>query len=334
MIGKRHIQYIVDEPRCILTGVVDPSPHAKELAKRAGTSYFSNVSLFLEKKESDGVIVATPNESHASIGIQCAKAGLHLLVEKPIDADLAAATDLVNTAEKEGVKVLVGHHRRFNAYIETAKRIIDSGELGTVSAVNMLWAALKPSSYFDMAWRRELGGGPVMINLIHEIDNLRYLFGDIARIYAESSNAIRCFPVEETAVVLIRFKSGVLATVVTSDIVASPYNFESGTGENPMIHTTGQDCYRIFGTEATLSFPDMMIWRYTGEGEQGWSEPISQRREAVERTVPLKGQLQHFCDIIRNSAAPRCSGQEALKTLEATMAVREAASTGIPIVLN
>ena len=334
LIGQRHIQHVLDEPRCLLTGVVEPNPQAKALAESAGATYYSDIAPFLKKGDAEGVIIATPNEIHASIGIQCARAGLHLLVEKPIDSDLAAAADLVDTAQKEGVKVLVGHHRRFNPYIEATKRIIDNGELGTVSAVSVLWTTLKPSSYFNIAWRRETGGGPVLINLIHDIDNLRYLFGDTARIYAESSNAIRRFPVEDTAVISIRFNSGVLGTVVVSDVVASPYNFESATGENPLLHAAGQDCYRIFGTEATLNFPEMTIWRYADEGEQGWDNPISHKRTTVGVTIPLERQLQHFCDVMRNGAAPRCSGEEAIKTLETTMAVRESVRTGAPIIFT
>jgi predicted dehydrogenase len=334
LIGQRHIQHIVDEPRCRLAGVVDPSPQAKALAERAGSIYYSDVAAFLKKGDAEGVIIATPNEIHASIGVQCAKAGLHLLVEKPIDSDLHAAADLVDTAQKAGVKVLVGHHRRFNPYIEATKQIIDDGKLGTVSAVSVLWTVLKPPSYFNVVWRRGPGGGPVLINLIHDIDNLRYLFGDITRIYAESSNAIRRYPVEDTAVITIRFHSGVLGTVVTSDAVASPYNFESATGENPIVCTAGQDCYRIFGTEATLNFPEMRLWRYTGEGEQGWSDPISHEHAVVEQSIPLERQLQHFCDVMRNGVASRCSGEEAIKTLEATMAVRDSVRTGAPIIIN
>jgi predicted dehydrogenase len=334
LAGQRHVQHILDEPRCRLTGIVEPRPQAKALAEKAGADYYSDIAPFLKKGDAEGVIIATPNETHAAIGIQCARAGLHVLVEKPIDADLHAAADLVDTAQKEGVKVLVGHHRRFNPYIEAAKRIIDSGELGTISAVSVLWTVLKPSSYFNAAWRREPGGGPVLINLIHDIDNLRYLFGDIARIYAESSNAVRGYPVEDTAVISIRFHGGVLGTVVTSDVVVSPYNFESATGENPLVDSAGQDCYRIFGTEATLNFPEMTIWRYIGEGEPGWSRPISHERTTVERTIPFERQLQHFCDMIRHGAVPRCSGQEAIKTLQATMAVREATSTGAPVTLT
>ena len=334
LIGHRHIQHIVDEPRCRLAGVVDPRPEAKELAERAEAAYYPDIASFLDKGDAEGVIIATPNDTHTTIGVQCAAAGLHLLVEKPIDSDPTAAAKLIDAAEKAGVKVLVGHHRRFNPYIEATKRILEDGRLGTVTAVSVLWTLLKPPSYFNVAWRRKPGGGPVLINLIHDIDNLRYLFGDVARIYAESDNTIRGFPVEDTAAILIRFHSGVLATVITSDVVASPYNFESATGENPLYYVAGQDCYRIFGTEATLSFPEMKLWRYTGEGEQGWEDPISSERFDVTPGIPLENQLRNFCDVIGHGALPRCSGEEGLKTLQTTMAVAEAVRRGEPVTFD
>ena len=333
LIGHRHIQHILEEPRCRLAAVIDPDPKAKSLAENAGVAYFSDIAPFLDETDAEGVIIATPNDTHTNIGIQCAKAGLHLLVEKPIDSDPAAAARLVDAAKKAGVKVQVGHHRRFNPYIEATKRILDDGSLGMVVAVNVLWTLLKPPSYFNVAWRTQPGGGPVLINLIHDIDNLRYLFGDVERVYAESSNAIRKFPVEDTAAITIRFRSGVLGTVITSDTVASPYNFESATGENPLIHSAAQDCYRIFGTQATLNFPEMTFWRYTGEGEQGWGSPISREKIDVERTLPLVSQLRHFCDVVHHDIEPRCSGEEGIKTLETTMAVAEAVRTFKPVTL-
>ena len=333
LIGQRHIRHIVDEKGCELAGVVEINPLAKETAETFGTGYFADVDSFLKEGKAEAAIIATPNDTHAAIGVKCVEAGLHLLVEKPIDSSLEAAARLAQAAEETGRKVIVGQHRRFNPYVEATKKILDAGRLGKVTVVNVLWALLKPGPYFDAAWRRESGGGPVLINLIHDIDNLRYFFGDIQRIYAESSNAVRGFEVEDTAVITLRFKSGVLGTIVVSDTVASPYNFEASTGENPMVYHSGEDCYRIFGTEATLNFPEMTIWHYSGEGESGWDVPISNQRIGVQRTIPIENQLRHFCDVIRRNAVPRCPVEEGIKTLRATMSVRESMRTGRPITL-
>ena len=334
LIGHRHIQYIIDEPRCRLVGVIDPDIRANALAEKARVAYYADITPFLDETDAEAVIIATPNDTHVAIGKQCAQAGLHMLVEKPIADDPAGAHDLIATARKAEVKLLVGQHRRFNPYIEATKDVLDRGELGTIAGVSVLWTALKPPSYFEAAWRRNPGGGLILINLIHDVDNLRYLFGEVTRVYAETSNAIRRFAVEDTAVITLRFQSGVLGTAILSDAVASPYNFESATGENPLLHSAGQDCYRIFGTRASLSFPDMTLWRYIGEGEQGWSVPITGERINVETTVPIQRQLRHFCDVIRHDAIPRCSGEEGLKSLEVTLSVAETVRTGAPIAIR
>ena len=333
LIGHRHINYILDEPGCKLAGVVDPAPQAKDLADKAGTAYYSDIDQFLKETDADAAIIATPNDTHSTIGIKCANAGLHILVEKPIDAEPSHAINLMETAERRGIKIIVGHHRRFNPYIVATKKIIDQGRLGVITSVSALWTVLKPSNYFDVSWRREPGGGPILINLIHDVDNLRYLFGDVERIYGEASNQTRNFAVEDTAALTLRFTSGMLATILVSDAVASPYNFESATGENPLLHFAGQDCYRIFGTDATLNFPEMILWKYAGEGEQGWGEPISSEKINIEHTVPIADQLRHFCDVIRNEALPRCSASEAIKTLETTMAIKQAVQKCEPVTL-
>jgi len=331
LIGHRHIKYIQDDPRCRLTGVVDPYPQAQSLAQAAKTAYYPDIDSFLKRTDAEAVIIATPNDTHTPIGIRCAQAGLHLLVEKPIDADPANAEKLIDAANQAGVGMLVGHHRRFNPYIEAAKTILDEARLGSICAVNALWTTFKPDDYFNVSWRRQPGGGPVLINLIHDVDNLRYLFGDVTRVYAEMNSHIRRFPVEDTAAIVMRFNSGVLATIITSDTVASPYNFESATGENPLLHAAHQDCYRIFGTKATLSLPDMTLWQYTDKEKQGWAFPISSERIDVAFDEPIKKQLRHFCDIARQGAVPRCSGADALKTLKSTLAVARAVKGAEPV---
>jgi len=89
-----------------------------------------------------------------------------------------------------------------------------------------------------------------------------------------------------------------------------------------------EDCYRIFGTLGTLDFPKMVVWRYKGEGEQGWGDPISSERYGVRESPPLVNQLRHFCEMIRNDVPSRCSGEEAIKSLQAINAVIHAMNTG------
>jgi predicted dehydrogenase len=331
LVGHRHVRHVVKEPRCELAAVVDTDPQKKILADEADAPFYFDIDETLPEVRADAAIIATPNQTHTEIGIRCVEEGLHILVEKPIDADPAAAIRLIETAGKKNISLLVGHHRRFNPYVQAIKGILESGRLGRIEAVSVLWALLKPTEYFTAAaWRCEPGGGPVMINFIHDIDTLRYFFDDIERIFAESSSAARGLAVEDTAVVTLRFASGLLATALVSDTVASPYSFEATTGENPLVFHTGQDCYRIFGDQGVLNFPDMTIWYY-GSKKMGWAHPISAESIEVTITTPLDEQLRHFCDVVEKGTAPRCSGEDALKTLQATLAIGESARSGLPV---
>ncbi len=117
--------------------------------------------------------------------------------------------------------------------MQKAKEVIESGQLGRVLLVNAMFWLFKPDDYFDIEWRRQDGAGPVFLNLIHDVDNLRHLFGEVVSVQARESNAVRGNPVEETSVILLVFESGLLATLSVCDSVVAPWSWEMTTGENP-----------------------------------------------------------------------------------------------------
>lgn len=227
--------------------------------------------------------------------------------------------------------MLIGHHRRFNPYVVAAKQRISS--LGRLIAVNGLWTIYKPGGYFDSPteWRRLDSAGPVFINLIHDVDILHHLFGPISRVYAEKAFSQRAFDAEEGAAITLRFVNGMVGTFLLSDAVVSPYNFESGTGENPMIPRTGQDFYRIFGSKGSLSVPDLTYWSY-GDGAESWSEPLqSVVGDVPVIKAPFELQIEHFVRVIRREEAPSCSGEEGLRAVRVCEAVKRSMREGRPV---
>ena len=126
--------------------------------------------------------MATPNQVHVQNGLEAVAAGLPALIEKPIADDIEAATRLVEAAEAARIPLLTGHHRRHNPMIRKAKAVLDDGRLGRVLVAHAMFWLFKPDDYFDAGWRRAAGGGPVFLNLIHDVDNLRYLLGDVATV--------------------------------------------------------------------------------------------------------------------------------------------------------
>jgi predicted dehydrogenase len=210
--------------------------------------------------------------------------------------------------------------------IRKAREAIDSGRLGTILAVHGCCWLFKPDDYFDVPWRRETGAGPVLVNLIHDVDCLRYLCGDVVSVQAQESNAVRGNPVEETAVILLRFESGALGTVTVSDSIVAPWSWELTVGENPAYPRTGEACYLIGGTHGSLTVPYLDVWH--NGGTRSWWEPIHRERLVYEAEDPLALQLRQFCRVIRKEEAPLVSGREGLETLRVVTAVKEAARTG------
>ena len=330
--GQRHLSYVQRESRCELVAIADPDPAAAEIAKARGAPYFADYRDMLDRVKPEGAIIASPNALHAPMGLACVERGVHMLVEKPIADTLAAAQALASAAERATVALLVGHHRRYNPVMEKAREVVRGGSLGRLTTVVALWLIRKPDNYFDVAWRREAGGGPVLINLIHDIDDLRFICGEISSVQALTSSAVRGFPVEDTVAMTLRFTSGALGTVTLSDTVPAPWSWELTSGESPVYPQRPENCYLFSGTQGSLTVPKLELWRY--RDEQSWYAPLVRETIDVVAEDPLTRQLRHFCAVIRGEATPRITGADAARTLAATLAVHDAAQSGKTIDLE
>jgi predicted dehydrogenase len=330
--GQRHLSYLQQEPMCEVAAIADPAPTAPALAAAHGCRHYGDYCAMLDAEQPDGAIVASPNALHAPIGIACAQRGVHVLVEKPIAESLPAAQALVAAAERAGVALLVGHHRRYNPIIEQARETVRGGGIGRLTTVVALWLIRKPDAYFDVGWRREAGGGPVLINLIHDIDDLRFICGEIASVQAVTSSAGRGFAVEDSAALTLRFTNGALGTVTLSDAVPAPWSWEMTSGEAARYPQQSENCYLLSGSEGSLTVPGLELWRYAGE--PSWTQPLVQQTIAVQHADPLTRQLRHFCRVVRGDEAPRITGRDAVRTLAATLAVHDAARSGSTVALG
>jgi predicted dehydrogenase len=213
-----------------------------------------------------------------------------------------------------------------------AREIIESGVLGRLVGVSGTALFYKPDDYFDVGggWRREAGGGPILLNLTHEVNNLLSLIGDIETVTALTSNTTRGFPVEDTAAMIFRFANGALGTFLLSDTAGSARSWEQTSQENTSYSSyDDEDAYHIAGTQGSLSVPTMRLKIF--EGERSWWEPFTTSTESVERSDPLAGQVNHFAEVIRGEAEPICSGRDGLKTMQVVDAVVESARTGRPV---
>jgi predicted dehydrogenase len=336
MIGQEHIKRVLAVPGARLAGIVDPMPKAKQQAESLGVPSYTDMQLMLSKDKPDGVVVALPNQLHFSAGMMLIEHGIPALIEKPVCATVEEAYELADASEAAGVPILVGHHHRHNQVILAAREMIAAGRLGKIIAVSGMTWFLKPKEYFEGAfsWRKQAGSGVVMQNLIHVMDDLRNLCGDISAVQAAASNAARGFVVEDTVSIILRFQTGVLGTLAISDTVAAPWNWEMTSGELKWFPRSDESCYFVGGTKASLSLPRLELWHH---GHGHWFSPIHSERAMLPEenpqtrellSDPFLSEMRHFCRVIRGTAEPAINARGGARTLEATLAVLKAASTG------
>jgi predicted dehydrogenase len=335
LIGARHLERIASGAATRVAAVVDPDPRAQEVADRFGVPLHRSLAELLDRDRPDGVVLATPNPLHVAGGLECVAAGVPVLVEKPIADTVEGAERLVAAAEGAGVPLLTGHHRNHGDVMTAARRVVASGVLGRLVAVVGTALFAKPAGYFDVGdgWRRQPGGGPVLLNLVHDVNNLQSLAGEVVRVHATTSHAARGFPVEDTAAVLLTFANGALGTFLLSDAAASPRSWEQTAGEDPSYpQHPDEDCYHLAGTSGSLSVPTLRL--RTATGQPSWWTPFETTTVAAGRSDPLANQIAHFAAVIRGEAEPVCSGRDGLRSLRVVQAVLESARTGRPIDLS
>lgn len=339
LIGLRHIEEIRNSASAELASVVDVSPKAAEVARSNGVALYASLAELFAKDRPDGAIVATPNQLHVAQGLECVAAGVPVLVEKPLGHTLAEGTRLCEAVERAGAKLLVGHHRRHSPILHKAVEIVQSGILGPLVGVIGSAVFYKPDSegYYDgpNAWRKEAGGGPILLNMIHEVGNLRAMVGEITAVQAFASNATRGFKVEDSVAVNLRFASGALGVFLLSDTGASPKSWEQTSQENKAYPTyEDEDAYTIIGARGSLGVPTMRLRYYEYDAQRSWHKPFATRSVPVRREDPLARQIEHFAAVIRGEAEPLVTARDGLQNLRVTDAIAEAARTGCVVATN
>ena len=323
VIGRKHIELIKANALTALVAIVDPSAHAATLADAHATRWFADIESMFDATRPDGVILATPNGLHASGALAAIRRGIPVLIEKPIAASMDDASLIARASETEGVPILVGHHRRHNPIIRAARDCVKSGRLGRLTAIAGMTLFYKPDEYYEPEWRRSSEAGPVLINLVHGIDDLRFICGEIESVQAMTSHSVRNYDTEDTAAVIMRFENGALGTFTLSDTTVAPWSWELTSGENPDYPRSNVGCYLIGGTEGSMSLPDLRLWSHSGK--KGWNNELTVDSIDIVASDSLAEQLAHFTRMVRKVEKPICDARDAMKTLATIDAIHRAA---------
>lgn len=324
VIGREHALRLAAHPRARVSAIVDPAPEAALWGAARSLPSYATTADMLEAHRPQGAIVATPTQDHAPTATLLLEAGIPVLIEKPLADDLFAAEALVRLVEQSGTPALVGYHRRHSPAMQAARQYVAEGHLGQITTVTATSLFYKPDRYFDAAWRTGPGGGPILINLAHDIDSLRALVGEISGVHAVASNRVRRHQVEDTAAVILEFDSGAIGTLVVSDCVVSPFSWEQTAGENPLYaRDSSGDSLLLAGTYGSLALPSLRWWRQ--EDNRSWAVPFDTGRLFIQPADPLQRQLDHFVDVIEGRVQPLVSVTEGFRSLAVTLAVQQSA---------
>jgi len=297
LVGRRHITAMEQLDNVSLSAIVDTSTDAQAYSRDNKIPLFESLEDLFNDHKPDGIVLSTPTPLHVSQALLCVENACPVLVEKPLATSSTEGETLVSAAERAGVSLLVGHHRRHNPLIHRARALIDAGELGDIRLVNATCWFYKPDDYFEVApWRKLNGAGPISVNLIHDVDLMRYFCGEVTRVQAQAAPSARGFENEDVAAAVITFNSGAIATISVSDSVVAPWSWEHTAAEYPIYPVTSESCYLIGGSHGSLSIPDM--------------------------------QIRHFSEVITDGVEPLVSGREGLKSLQVVEAIQQAATSG------
>ncbi|MCL5995563.1 MAG: Gfo/Idh/MocA family oxidoreductase [Chloroflexi bacterium] len=304
-----------------LIAAVDPNPVALQrmLQSHPGLTGYTNDDDLLADPRVDAVIVGSPVQYHAGQVVKAARAGKHVLCEKPMAPTVADCDRMIDACERAGVVLMVALVKRFDQSMNYVKQLIDSGQLGSVFQVSVEWSW---PQYFTAGGRDKLanGGGLFQDHGAHAVDLCRWWLGEFASVSGEIAVLLREREVEDQALVLYRHVNGAIS-----------YQQHCRMTHKPLIER-----YQIDATLGTLiveypgwSGPDRAPYRMTLYRDGSVDRAIVENRTFAREALPDEyfdkhdaylGELRHFCRAVRGWELLRVSGADGRKAIEAITA--------------
>lgn len=329
-ISKNHFEAIAKIDGLELAAVSDTDP---ERAARAGAEWrvphFTSYETMLAETKADVAAIATPSGLHPAQGIAAARAGLHVITEKPMAISLTGADELVKACDTAGVRLFVVKQNRLNPPVQLLKRAVDRGRFGRIymASCTVHWA--RPQEYYDQAsWRGtwEFDGGAFMNQASHYVDLIQWLMGPVESVMAKTATLARRIETEDSGIAILKFRSGALG-VIQVTMLAYPRNLE---GSLTVLGETGSA--KIGGTAVNK----IEHWQFADYDDD------DKLVEAVEATPPNvyglghEGYYRNVLSVLRGEAKPDTDGRAGRKSLELILGIYESAKTGreVPLPLR
>src|SRR5712672_551137 len=303
-------------------------PRADTLASKFGVPAHYDIDSFLAGKEIDAVAVLTPSGMHPAHAIAIAKAGKHVIVEKPMALRLEDADAMIRACDQAGVKLFVVKQNRFNVPVVKAREALEAGRFGrlVLGTVRVRWC--RDQAYYDQDdWRGTWAydGGVLTNQASHHVDMLEWFFGDGVSVHARSITALAKIETEDTAVATLKFRNGALG-IIEATTAARPTDLEGSLS--------------ILGEKGTVEIAGFAVnqirhWRFVDElpSDKDVIEKFSVNPPNVYG-FGHQAYYQHVVDCLVHQRAALVDGLEGRKSLELISALYESIETGQEVPLH
>ena len=331
VIGPWHARAFKNITDAKLVAVCDIIP---EKAEKLKTEYeaeyaYTDYREMLARDDIHIVSIATPSGMHADMGIDAALAGKHILTEKPIDINLEKIDRLIQTCDRQKVKLACIFQRRTSNLWKLVKRTVDEEKLGKMILASAYLKYFRSQEYYDSAgWRGTWaldGGGALMNQGVHLVDILRWIMGPVDTVFAFADHLARKIEVEDTAVASMRFKSGAFGTLEgTTSVTPGMSHRMEFHGEKGTIAVDGEKVIR---------------WDVPGDDKEEVLKGLEDKvgdASSDPTAIGADGHQTQIADLIaavRENREPMISGKEARNAVELILAVYQSAKSGQPVKL-
>jgi UDP-N-acetyl-2-amino-2-deoxyglucuronate dehydrogenase len=335
-VGHLHAAALKSLPESEFVAVCARSPEkAKVFADKYQVTAFTDLRQMIDKAKVEAICLCTPHPQHAASTIAAAQAGVHVLVEKPLASSLVDCDAMLAAAEAS--KTLIGTvcQRRFYPPCQRIHQAIQAGKLGkpilgTASIFGWRDEAYYRSDPWRGSWKHE-GGGVLVNQSPHQLDLLLWYFGEVEEVFGYWANQNHPYiEVEDTAVAVIRFKSGALGSIVVSNSQNPALNarvsVHGANGASVGVQTDGGAMF-IAGQTSAIEAPFNDVWTVRDEEQllPQWKEEDAQLFNSVN---PMEYfhclQIQDFLRAILAGNSPAISGKDGRRTVELFTAIYRA----------
>ncbi len=326
-ISKNHFDAIAKIGDLRLTAVCDEvEARAREAAERLGVAWYTDYAKMLAEAPCDAVVIATPSGLHPAHGIAAARAGKHVICEKPMATSLKDADDLVRACDEAKVQLFVVKQNRLNPAIQLLKRAVDKGRFGRIYMANatVLWS--RPQEYYDQApWRGtwEFDGGAFLNQASHYVDLMQWLVGPVDSVMAKTATLARRIEAEDSGVAALKFRSGALGSIQVT-VLTFPKNLE---GSITILGEKG--AAKVGGTAVNK----VEHWAFADYDDD--DKLVDQAATAPPSVYGFghEGYYRNVVAALRGQERPDTDGRGGRKSLELVLAIYESARTNRDVAL-